>query len=91
MTMNTPTGIDVFLSRKSQDAALAKQLYDFLTAKGLRVFDSAYSLPELGNADYQQAIDHALETCTHMIVVGSSAEYICSSWVDAEWRLFINE
>jgi TPR repeat protein len=87
----SPTHYDVFLSRKSQDAHLAKELYDFLTKKGVKVFDSEHSLPELGNADYQKAIDHALDSCTHMIVVGSSVENITSSWVEAEWRLFINE
>ena len=89
--MNLQQPIDVFISRKSEDAPLAKPLYDFLKNKGLRVFDSDHSLPELGNADYQRAIDYALESCEHMIVVGSSVENICSSWVDAEWRLFINE
>jgi TPR repeat protein len=82
---------DVFISRKSQDAPLAKELYDFLTSKGLRVFDSEHSLPELGNADYQKAIDQALDSCTHLIVLGSSVEHITSPWVEAEWRLFINE
>lgn len=86
----TPTHYDVFISRKSQDAYLAKELYDFLTSKGLKVFDSLHSLPELGNADYQKAIDHALDACTHMIVVGSSVENITSSWVEAEWRFFLN-
>jgi TPR repeat protein len=82
---------DVFLSRKSEDAHLAKEIYDFLTEKGLKVFDSEHSLPEVGNADYQKAIDQALDACTHMIVVGSSAENITSAWVEAEWRSFINE
>ncbi len=82
--------IDVFISRKSADAQYAKSIYDYLTAQGLSVFESDQSLKELGNADYIKAIDEALVSTTHMIVVGSSAENIKSSWVEAEWLFFLN-
>jgi TonB family protein len=82
--------IDVFLSRKSQDAHLAKEVYDFLTSKGLQVFDSDHSLLEMGNSDYSRAIDDALAKTNHLIVIGSSVENITSSWVEAEWRFFLN-
>jgi outer membrane lipoprotein-sorting protein len=82
--------IDVFISRKSSDAKFAKAIYDYLTLQGLVVFDSAHTLKEIGNADYIKAIDEALATTTHMIVVGSSAENIKSSWVEAEWLFFLN-
>jgi tetratricopeptide (TPR) repeat protein len=82
--------IDVFLSRKSQDAHLAKEVYDFLTSKGLQVFDSDHSLLEMGNSDYSRAIDDALVKTNHLIVIGSSVENITSSWVEAEWRFFLN-
>ena len=36
-------------------------------------------------------IDKALETAQHMVVAGTSIENIVSGWVEAEWRLFINE
>jgi uncharacterized protein len=82
--------IDVFLSRKSQDAHLAKEVYDFLTSKGLQVFDSDHSLLEMGNSDYSRAIDDALAKTNHLIVIGSSVQNITSSWVEAEWRFFLN-
>ena len=82
--------IDVFISRKSSDAPYAKQIYDYLTDQGLTVFDSDHTLKELGNADYIKAIDEALASATHMIVVGSSAKNIKSSWVEAEWLFFLN-
>jgi MinD-like ATPase involved in chromosome partitioning or flagellar assembly len=81
---------DVFISRKSQDGHMAKELYDFLTSKGLKVFESDQSLRELGNLDYIKAIDEALVNSTHMVVVGSSAANIQSSWVEAEWLFFLN-
>ena len=91
MAAGTNKQIDVFISRKSEDAALAKQLYLFLTAKGLQVFDSDEALPKMGNTDYLEQIDKALESCAHMIVLGSLAEHIQSRWVKKEWSSFINE
>jgi hypothetical protein len=49
------------------------------------------SLPKLGNAEYMKAIDEALESSRHMIVLGTSAEHLRSGWVEAEWRVFLNE
>jgi hypothetical protein len=88
--MDLFTKIDVFLSRKSEDAHLAKEIYDFLTSKGLKVFDSDQSLPELGNADFSRVIDDVLEKTEHLIVIGSSINNITSPWVEAEWRFFLN-
>jgi hypothetical protein len=48
-------------------------------------------LPALGSADYMKAIDEALEGSRHFILFGTKKENIVSSWVEAEWRLFINE
>ncbi len=82
---------DVFLSHSSKDSLQAKALADALTAAGKRVFFSSDSLPALGSADYMKAIDEALEGSRHFILFGTRQENILSSWVEAEWRLFINE
>ncbi|RYE51140.1 MAG: TIR domain-containing protein [Sphingobacteriales bacterium] len=83
--------IDVFISFKSADIELAEELFHFLESRGLVVFLSSESLPQLGSADYRKAIDHALDQCRHMIVIGSKLEYFSSSWVEAEWGFYINE
>lgn len=85
------SSIDVFISRKSNDARLAKELYDYLAGLGLVVFDSDENLPRQGNSDYRKEIDNALSECKHLVVVGSSYENIFSSWVEAEWGFYINE
>lgn len=82
---------DVFISHKSADVKLAKQLYQYLSDLGLTVFESDESLPKLGSSDYRKKIDEALDMCNHMIVIGSSVENLNSSWVEAEWGFFINE
>jgi hypothetical protein len=86
-----PQAFDVFLSHSSKDSLRAKELADALTAAGKRVFFSPDSLPALGSADYMKAIDNALEGSRHFILFGTKKENILSSWVEAEWRLFINE
>ncbi len=79
--------IDVFLSHKSGDNHLAIKISDYLTSKGLKVFNPDHFLI---SADYSNLIDEALTKSKHLIVIGSSVEYITSSWVEAEWRFFLN-
>lgn len=86
-----PTGYDVFISAKSQDYAHARVAVEYLTKSGLRVFFSEADLPRMGAADYYAAIDDALETATHMLVVTSSREFANSQWVRKEWQTFLNE
>lgn len=88
--MTNPEKIDVFISRKSQDAKYAKQIYDYLEKEGLKPFDSDHSLRKIGNAEYSKAIDGVLEKTTHLMVVASSREHLESNWVEAEWRFFLN-
>ena len=45
----------------------------------------------MGSSDYRKEIDRALDASKHMIVVTSKKEHVESSWVEAEWGLFINE
>jgi hypothetical protein len=81
----------VFLSSKSADYTNVLKLYDFLISQGKNVFFSLESLPMMGNADYREEIDKAIDQAKHMIVVGSSVDYITSPWVKDEWGAFIIE
>jgi hypothetical protein len=81
----------VFISRKSSDAKMAKEIYDFLTIHGISAFDSDISLHEIGITEYQTTIDAVLDNAEHIIVVGSSVENINSAWVKTEWESFENE
>ncbi len=81
----------VFISAKSEDYRYAEQLYYFLDRNGISIFLSPVSLRQLGEADYRDAIDRALEHAQHLIVVASRPEYVESQWVKAEWGMFANE
>src|SRR5262249_46907024 len=82
---------DVFLGHSSKDSLRAKELADALTAAGKRVFFSPDTLRALGSTDYMKAIDEALEGSRHFVLYGSKIEKILSSWLQIEWRRFINE
>ena len=81
----------VFISSKSADYPYVLKLYEFLISHKKNVFFSLESLPMMGNADYREEIDTAIDQAKHMVVVGSSVEYILSPWVKDEWGAFIIE
>jgi hypothetical protein len=89
--MGSSPSIDVFISRKSDDAHLAKKLYQYLSDQGLSVFEANEGIAMRADSVFRKTIDDAVEECTHMIVLASSAENIKSKWVEYEWGLYINE
>lgn len=82
---------DVFISAKSQDYDLAKEVYHFLTNNGLNPFLACITLDEEGKSQFGEAIDDALDDAIHMIVVASSLEHINASYVKSEWSTFNND
>jgi len=81
----------VFVSKRSLDQKPARAVYEFLRENGRSAFLSEDSLLEQGSTDYAAEIDRAMDAATHLVVVGTSVDNIQSSWVEAEWRMFINE
>lgn len=85
---------DVFLSVRQEkdghftkDSDVASDLYDFLTSRGLRVFNSRRVVLPVGKS-YEPYIISALLSAKVMIVVGSSADNMNSQWVKDEWSRF---
>jgi len=79
----------VFISAKSDDYNRARAYHDNLQSRGIRVFLSSESLPELGRSDFRKVIDEAVDEAKHMIVVTSSAANVRAPWVEHEWGLFV--
>ena len=85
---------DVFISVKQQldgnptrDSIAAITLYNTLTAKGLKVFNSRMTPPPAGQ-EYEPYIISALMSAKAMIVVGTCKENMEAQWVKNEWSRF---
>lgn len=88
---------DVFISCKSEDYYLGREVYDFLAnyrGFNLSIFLADRELRKLGIADYGRAIDDALDSSSHLIVVSSDVNYLkaeTSPYVYYEWHTFAEE
>ena len=82
---------DVFISCKSEDYPFAKKVYKYLKELNYNVFLADEELRKKGISEYGKIIDEALDSATHMIIIASKPEYIESSYVQSEWRTFIEE
>ena len=82
---------NVFISSKSEDYKYAEQVYDFLVEHNLSVFLACRELKRIGEAEYANAIDAALDDTEHMVVMLSSPDYAKSKWVRYEWSTFEND
>lgn len=82
---------DVFICCKSEDYGLARKVYTFLVEKGYCVFLADTELRKKASAEYGKVIDSALDSAKHFIVVASRKEFLESSYVESEWRTFLEE
>ena len=73
---------------RTADSVAVQDLYIHLTSQGYRVFYSRESLREKVGEKYEPYIFNALSTAKVMLVYGSSAEYIKSTWLKNEWHRF---
>ena len=89
--MDSQKKYDVFISCKSEDYALAREIHDFLTNKGYSVFLADADLRKVGKARYGKVIDEALESATHLVLFASKPQYAVSTYVEEEWRIFLEE
>ena len=95
----TTVQFDVFVScRKTgddggatRDSLLARNVYDFLNARGVRAFLAEESLITMGQTEYKRAIDEVLDHVPVLVVVATSPENLESRWVRYEWDSFYND
>lgn len=84
-------GFDIFISCKSQDYALAYDLYKFLDSNGFRPFLADKSIKEIGIDQYTALIGEVINVCDNMIVFATRIDYIETPYVAAEWHTFVND
>ena len=76
---------------RTQDSYNALELYNHLARQGYNVFYSRESLRDKIGEKYEPYIFNALRTSKVMIVYGTSAEHINSTWLKNEWHRYIKQ
>ena len=87
---------DVFISYKelgpdgqrTRSSVLAQQLYERLTAAGIKTFYSRVSLAEKIGSEYEPYIFSALTSAEVMLVLGTNKDEFNAPWVKNEWSRF---
>lgn len=79
---------DVFISSKSEDYPIAREICSFLENKGYVVFFAEKSIPFGADSLFKKTIDSALDSAMNMIVVCSNPEFLKDGWVYYEWNTF---
>lgn len=88
---------DVFICYKETDengdrtidSVLAYDIYEALTAKGLKVFFARVSLEDKLGKQYEPYIFAALNSAKVMLCIGTKYEYFQAVWVKNEWSRFL--
>ena len=74
---------------RTHDSVLAQDVYDALTANGLKVFFSRISLEDKLGRQYEPYIFAALNSAKVMLAIGTKYEYFQAAWVKNEWSRFL--
>ena len=74
---------------RTNDSVLAQDIYDALTAKGLKVFFSRITLEDKLGRQYEPYIFAALNSAKVMLAIGTKYEHFHAPWVKNEWSRFL--
>ena len=77
-------------AERTQDSVQAQALYEYLTEQGYRVFYGRESLNERGGKRFEPYlyVYGAIATAKAMVVYGTNARYLMSSWTKNEWSRY---
>ena len=75
--------------RRTQDSALATELYHELTREGFKVFFSRITLEDKLGVAYEPYIFAALNSAKVMVVLGTRSEHFNAVWVKNEWSRYL--
>ena len=76
---------------RTEDRNLAQDIYMHLSNLGYRVFFSPESLRDTVGEAYEANIFNAISTAKVMLVYGTKAEYIESTWLKSEWTRYLKK
>lgn len=75
---------------RTEDSVLGQDIYDALTAKGLKVFFARITLEDKLGQQYEPYIYAALASSKVMLAIGTQFEYYDAVWVKNEWSRFLS-
>jgi len=75
--------------QRTEDSAVAYDLYDKFAKEGLKVFFSRVTLEDKLGVDYEPYIFSAINSSKVMVVVGTSKENFEAPWVKNEWSRYL--
>ena len=75
---------------RTEDSVIAQEIYDALTAKGLKVFFSRITLEDKLGVQYEPYIYSALNSAKVMLAVGTSFDNFDAVWVKNEWSRYLH-
>lgn len=75
--------------KRTQDSAIANDIYYQLTNAGFKVFYAAITLEDKLGTAYEPCIFAALNSAKVMLVIGTKPEYFNAVWVKNEWSRFL--
>ena len=74
---------------RTEDSVIAQDIYDALTAKGLKVFFARITLEDKLGREYEPYIYAALHSAKVMLAIGTKYEHYDAVWVKNEWSRFL--
>ncbi len=75
---------------RTEDSAIAQDIYTELIKQGYKVFFSRVTLRGVAGAEYEPYIYAALSSAKIMLAIGTKYEYYDAVWVKNEWSRFIS-
>ncbi len=75
---------------RTEDSAIAQDIYTELIKEGYKVFFSRVTLREVAGTEYEPYIYAALSSAKIMLAIGTKFEYYDAVWVKNEWSRFIS-
>lgn len=81
---------DEYTGSRTEDSAIAQDIYTALTELGYKVFYARNTLRKVAGTEYEPYIYAALSSAKIMLALGTRHEYYDAVWVKNEWSRFIS-
>ena len=75
---------------RTEDSAIAQDIYTELVKEGYRVFFSRVTLRDKAGSEYEPYIYSALSSAKVMLAIGTKEEYYDAVWVKNEWGRYLS-